>query len=370
MAALSAGSGPNDGRCRRSLCAALFDREVRTMTEENRNLVDAPEIPRPCKGPWVADLAAGAEFVGFFVARNPRLVDFRDPGRGKYLRMQLYDRTGVIDARLWDSAEELHDQVKGGGPVKVAGAVETFREELQVNVHRLRRALPGELDVADFVRVTGRDPAAMWETVMQAVKGIQDPHLAAVVRRFYHDLEWASQFIEAPAARRIHHAYRSGFLEHVHELLVLARPLLELYPEIDRDLFHTGILLHDIGKLEELDWGWDTGLTLEGHLVGHIVLGARRVARAIDAIDGFPKARAAELLHLVVSHHGRLEWGSPRRPKSIEAVALHHLDNLDAQVNRFRLLTDNARTNGDRWTSYDRTLGRSLYAGNGGALSR
>jgi len=335
------------------------------MTEGTRSLAAAPETPPPCKGPWVADLAAGAEFVGFYVARNPRLVDFRDPARGKYLRMQLLDRTGVIDARLWDGADEVFDQVKEGGPVKVAGAVETFREELQVNVRRLRVALPEELDIADFVRVTGRDPAAMWETVTQAVGGIEDAHLAAVVRHFYADSEWASQLIEAPAARRIHHAYRSGFLEHVYELIILARPLIELYPEINRDLLHAGILLHDIGKLEELSWGWDTDLTLEGHLVGHIVLGARKVARAIDVIDGFPKERAAELLHMVVSHHGRLEWGSPRRPKSIEAVALHYLDNLDAQVNRIKLLTETARTNGDPWTPYDRLLGRSLYSGNG-----
>jgi len=270
-----------------------------------------------------------------------------------------------IDLTGRKAAGEVFDLAEEGGPVKVAGAVETFREELQVNVRRLRVALPEELDIADFVRVTGRDPAAMWETVMQAVGGIEDAHLAAVVRHFFADSEWASLFIVAPAARRIHHAYRSGFLEHVCELIILARPLMELYPEIDRDLLHAGILLHDIGKLEELDWGWDTDLTLEGHLMGHIVLGARKVARAIDVIDGFPKERAAELLHLVVSHHGRLEWGSPRRPKSIEAVALHHLDNLDAQVNRIKLLTETARTNGDPWTPYDRLLGRSLYSGNG-----
>jgi len=194
---------------------------------------------------------------------------------------------------------------------------------------------------------------------------IGDPHLAAVVRHFYGNMEWAARFIEAPSARRIHHAYRSGFLEHVYELLVLAKPLLELYPEMDRDLLLAGILLHDIGKLEELTWGWDTDLTDEGHLIGHIVLGARMVGRAIDAVHGFPKERAAELLHLVVSHHGRLEWGSPRRPKSIEAIALHYLDNLDAQVNRIKMLTQNARANGEAWTAYDRMLRRSLYVGNG-----
>ena len=335
------------------------------MIEKNKSPAADAAIPRPCKGPWVADLAPGMEFVGFYVARNPRLVAFRDPGRGKYLRMQLLDRTGLIDARLWDGAEEAFEEVKEGGPVKVAGVVETFREELQVNVRRMRTALDEELDIADFVRVTPRDPGTMWETVMQAVGEIEDAHLAAAVRHFYGDLDWASRFIEAPSARRIHHAYRSGFLEHIHELLVLAKPLMELYPEVNRDLLRAGILLHDIGKLEELTWGWDTDLTLEGHLVGHIVIGAQMVGRAIEAIEGFPKARATELLHLVVSHHGQLEWGSPRRPKSIEAIALHHLDNLDAQVNRIKLLTESARANGHPWTAYDRMLGRSLYAGNG-----
>ena len=335
------------------------------MIEKNKSPAADAAIPRPCKGPWVADLAPGMEFVGFYVARNPRLVAFRDPGRGKYLRMQLLDRTGLIDARLWDGAEEAFEEVKEGGPVKVAGVVETFREELQVNVRRMRAALEEELDIADFVRVTPRDPGAMWETVMQAVGEIEDAHLAAAVRHFYGNLDWASRFIEAPSARRIHHAYRSGFLEHIFELLMLSRPLMELYPEIDRDLLKAGILLHDIGKLQELAWGWDTDLTLEGHLVGHVVLGARMVGRAIDTIEGFPKARATELLHLVVSHHGQLEWGSPRRPKSIEAVALHHLDNLDAQVNRFKLLTENARANGEAWTAYDLMLGRSLFIGNG-----
>ncbi|MCX6026477.1 MAG: HD domain-containing protein [Chloroflexi bacterium] len=205
----------------------------------------------------------------------------------------------------------------------------------------------------------------MWETVMQAVGDIEDAHLASVVRHFYGNLDWASRFIEAPSARRIHHAYRSGFLEHIHELLVLAKPLMELYPEVNRDLLRAGILLHDIGKLEELTWGWDTDLTLERHLMGHIVIGAQMVGRAIEAIEGFPKARTTELLHLVVSHHGQLEWGSPRRPKSIEAIALHPLDNLDAQVNRILLLTESARANGHPWTAYDRMLGRSLYSGNG-----
>jgi len=328
-------------------------------------VVPKSEFPKPPKGPWVADLKPDSEFIGYYVARNPRLDPFRDPTRGKYLRMQLLDRTGLIEARMWDGAEAVFEEIKGCGPVKVDGLVDRFREELQVNICRMRAALEEEVDIGDFIRVTQRDPTAMWKTIMGAASSVRDPHLASVLHYFYGDVEWAARFVEAPSARRIHHSYRSGLLEHIYELLTLVEPLLDLYPEIDRDMLLAGILLHDIGKLEELSWGWDTDLTDEGHLVGHIVIGAQVVSRAIEAIDGFPKERAAELLHLVVSHHGRLEWGSPRRPKSIEAVALHHLDNLDAQVNRIKLLTESVRTNGEHWTPYDRSLRRSLYAGNG-----
>ncbi len=313
------------------------------------------------KGPWVADLEEGVEFVGYYVARNPRLDPFRDPGRGKYLRLQLVDKTGAIEARMWEEAEECFDEVNGGSPIKVAAVVESFRDEPQVKISRLRAAGEDEVNLADMMRTTERDFEKMKRVVREAIKTIEDPHLLQLVRHFYGDAGWVGRFMEAPAARHVHHAYFSGFLEHVYELLLLCRPLLELYPDIDRDLLITGILLHDIGKLDELEWGFDTDHTDGGHLLGHIVLGEREVSRAIDAIGGFPERLALEVLHLVVSHHGRHEWGSPRRPKSMEAIALHHLDNLDAQVNRFKELSREARARGEQWTAYDRMLRRSLY---------
>lgn len=315
------------------------------------------------KGPWVADLEEGMEFIGYYVARNPRLDPFRDPGRGKYMRLQLVDRTGAIEARMWEGAEEVFDQVSGGGPVKLAALVESFREEPQVKISRLRKAREGEVELSDMMRTTDRDVEQMKDVVREAINDIDNEHLSKLVLSFYGDSDWVEQFMEAPAARHVHHAYFSGLLEHIYDLILLARPLLELYPELDRDLLLTGILLHDIGKLEELAWGFDTDYTDGGHLLGHIVLGERSVSRALDTIEGFPEKLGLEVLHLIVSHHGRHEWGSPRRPKSMEAIALHHLDNLDAQVNRFKLLTQDARAKGDVWTSYDKMLRRSLYVG-------
>jgi len=327
------------------------------------------ETTKPDKGPFVIDLQEGMEFIGYYVARNPRLNPFRDPSRGKFLRMQLVDRTGIIEARMWEECEDLFNDINGGSPVKVDGVVESFQEELQVNIRRMRAAREEEIEIEDMMRTTERDVDEMWEKILEAINSMQDPHLSSLVGHFYADSEWIARFKEAPSARRVHHAYFGGFIEHTYELLMLARPLMVLYPEIDRDLLIVGILLHDIGKMEELTWGFDTGYTNEGRLLGHIVLGEMRVSRAIDAIEGFPSERALEILHLVIAHHGRCEWGSPRRPKSIEAIALHYLDNLDAQVNRFKLLTEEARANGDAWTSYDRMLSRSLYAGNGAGIA-
>ena len=319
----------------------------------------------PDKGPWVADFEEGMEFIGFYVARNPRLDPFRDPARGKYLRLQLVDRTGAVEARMWEEAEDSFGQINGGAPIKVAGMVECFREERQVRISRLRAAREEEVDLTDMMRTTDRDVEHMKGVVREAIEEIQDDYLSRLVLSFYGDSDWVSRFMEAPAARHVHHAYFAGFLEHVHELILLSQPLLELYAEIDRDLLLTGILLHDIGKLDELVWGFDTDYTDGGQLLGHIVLGERLVSRAIDEIEGFPERLGLEVLHLIVSHHGQHEWGSPRAPKSMEAIALHHLDNLDAQVNRFRQLTEVARSKGETWTSYDRMLRRSLYVGSG-----
>lgn len=321
------------------------------------------------KGPWISELEPGSDFIGFYVARNPRHDPFRDPTKGKYMRLQLVDRTGWVQARIWEDAEQAAQEITDGTPIKVDGLAELYNEELQIHIRRFRLARTGEVRRDDLVHASKRDVEQMWETVKRAIEGVTDPHLAALLRYFYDSTPTAARLLEIPAARVIHHSYMSGLLEHCYELLILARPLLELYPQIDRDLLVAGILLHDIGKLEEYDWDYDISVTDAGKLVGHVVLSESMVSRAIRSIEGFPQKREYELLHLIISHHGRYEWGVARRPKSLEAIALHHLDNLDAQVNRFELLLQPVRENGKSWTDYDRLLGRMLYAGERNGLA-
>ncbi len=323
----------------------------------------------PEKGPWIVDLQAEDRFTGFYLARDARLRSFRDPSRGQYLRMNIVDRTGSIEARVWENAEEIAAWLQDAALVKIEAEVEQFQERLQVRVLRIRPAAEDECDHADMLAATKRDVDAMMQEIDASIEAIQVESLKYLLQQFFGEASFRQAFASAPAARRIHHAYLGGLLEHTYEILQLSRPLLELYPEINRDLLVAGILLHDVGKLREFQWELDIEYSDEGRLLGHVVPGAEMVATAAKRLEAFPEELSIRLQHMILSHHGRYEWGSPRRPKTLEAVALHHLENLDGQVNRFHCLMATAKQQGRSWTEYDYLLGRSLYAGSDDDLS-
>jgi 3'-5' exoribonuclease len=323
--------------------------------------MEEPHDPR--KGPWISDLKIRDKFVGHYLLREAKLETFRDPTRGRYLRLLLADRTGRIEARVWENAEDTASALSQVHVVKLEGEIEEYLDRLQVRVLRVRAAAEDEYDRADLQPATDRDVGAMMAEIESAIAGLQNPHLAALLRLFFDDAAFRSGFSTAPAATRIHQAYLGGLLEHTYETLLLSRPLVELYPEIDRELLTAGILLHDIGKLDEFAWDLNIEYTDQGRLLGHVVIGAERIDQAIASLPEFPADLRLALRHMILAHHGHYEWGSPRRPKTLEAVALHHLENLDGQVNRFRALIEAARQEGRSWTDYDRELGRSLYAG-------
>jgi 3'-5' exoribonuclease len=320
------------------------------------------------KGPFLRELQPGDRFVGFYVLRNKQLEPFRDPTRGYYLTLIFSDRSGQLLGRVWEGAEDVDAEIVQGDVIKLDGEVETYLERIQIRVLRIRPASKGEYDIRDMLPSSKKDPEEMLNAVRTYIDQISNPHLSALVDAFYGNDDFLQLFIQAPAARRIHHAYIHGLLEHTLELLDLADTVLTLYPQIDSDLLLAGILLHDVGKVREYSWELDIDYTNEGRLVGHIVMADEMIAEAIRQIADFPETLALTLRHMVLSHHGRYEWGSPRRPMTIEAIALHHLENLSAQVNRFALLIEK-RPQGEEWTKYDRLLGRQLYSGDDGDLS-
>ena len=322
------------------------------------------DIFHPNKGPYVRELKPGERITGYYVVRYKQLEPFRDRSRGQFLTLLLSDRTGSVLARVWEGAPELAETFRQGDTVKVQGDVEMYMDRLQIIILKLRPVSSDEYDLRDFQPTTEKNIDEMMEAVRGAVGRLQNPHLSTLVRRFYDDPDFIRLFTAAPAARRVHHAYLGGLLEHTVEVLALCRAVLALYPEIDADLLVAGALLHDIGKVREYDCETDIEYTDEGQLVGHITIGDEMAAAAIAAIDGFPEELALRVRHMILSHHGRYEWGSPRRPQTLEAMALHQIEELDAQVNRFRGLLA-SRPEGEPWTQYDRLLGRSLYAGHG-----
>ncbi|HLF03404.1 MAG TPA: HD domain-containing protein [Anaerolineales bacterium] len=321
-----------------------------------------PEPFHPSKGPFVRELKPGDRITGFYIVRHKQLEPFRDRSRGQFLTLLLSDRTGSALARVWEGAPELADTFEQGETVKVQGDVELYMDRLQIIILKLRPASADEYDLRDFQPATEKNVDEMLAAVQNAANRIQHAQLNALARHFYDDPEFLRLFSAAPAARRVHHAYLGGLLEHTVEVLELCETILRLYPALNTDLLLTGALLHDIGKVREYRWDKDIEYTDEGQLVGHINISDEMAARAMAQIGGFPDELAWRVRHMILSHHGRYEWGSPRRPQTLEAMALHQIEELDAQVNRFQTLLAN-RPEGEAWTPFDRRLGRSLYAG-------
>ncbi len=324
-----------------------------------------PSAVHPQKGPFLRTVSVGERFIGFYVVHRKQLEPFRDPSRGHYLTLILGDRSGQRLARIWEDAETIADEIGVGEVVKIQGEMETYMDRPQIRVLRIRPAEEGEYDWRDMLPSSPRDPDEMLESVLAAAEAIVNPHLHALVMHFYGDEAFLEALRRVPAGRKVHHAYLGGLLEHLTEMLALAERVLEIYPPLDADLLRAGVLLHDIGKVRELHWGLETDYTDEGRLLGHIVLSDEMVAAALTTLPDFPPELALRLRHMLLAHHNRYEWGSPRRPQTLEAIALTKIDDLSAQVNRFWLLLQQ-REAGEAWTPYDRLLERRLYAGESG----
>jgi 3'-5' exoribonuclease len=315
------------------------------------------------KAQFVRDLKEGDKVLSFFLVKHKQLEDFRDRTRGQFLTLFLGDKTGQIMARVWEGAPELAQTFEEGQVVKVLGEVEEYLGRLQVIVEKLRPAREEEYELEDFLPHTERDIGEMLATVRETIASVGDPYLRALLGRFFADEEFVAAFSRAPSARRIHHAYLGGLLEHTVEVVALCQAVMTLYPQINHDLLMTGALLHDVGKTQEFVYQRDIDYSDEGRLLGHVVLSERMISERLAEIPDFPPELALRLRHLVISHHGRHEWGSPRRPKTLEACALHYVDNLDAQVNRFAQIIAARRDKTKPWTEYDTLLKRYLYAG-------
>jgi 3'-5' exoribonuclease len=250
-----------------------------------------------------------------------------------YLSLILGDNSGQIEARIWDPADtRIAQDFAKGDVVKIRGSVSRFDAVLQLKIERLRRLAPIEFDRSDLLPATTFDVNAMWAELEAFVAGFTDKDLQRLVTAMLAEPAVREALREAPAAKQLHHAFLGGLLEHVVSLLTLADKVVPHYPMLMRDLVLTGAILHDIGKIHELAWATGFEYTLEGTLLGHIQIGASMIERAMDALPGFPPRLKTLVLHMILSHHGKLEYGSPKLPMIPEALMLNFLDDMDAKM--------------------------------------
>lgn len=314
------------------------------------------------KAQYLADLRVGDYVDTIVVVKSKRRIPYRNRP-GYYLAFLLKDKTGAVDARVWEDAERVDHEISERDVVRVRGIVELYQQLPQVRVASIEKVEEGEYDWADLVPRTEQDVEALWRRVRDAIESVRNQYLSSLLRTFFDDPEFVEAFKNAPASLYLHHNWVGGLIEHICSVLDLAETICQHYPELDRDLLITGVLLHDVGKVREYSWQTDIDRTDEGRLLGHLVLGDEMVAEKIKQIPNFPPELAMRVRHMLISHHGVGEWGSPRPPMTLEAAALHFLEFTDAQLRKFATVLKERREPESAWTTYERTLGRRLFAG-------
>jgi len=279
---------------------------------------------------------------------------------GRYLWLKLRDRSGEIEAKLWDARDGDVERFPVGMPVAVRGRVNKWRDRFDLVLDTVDAVDPATVDPTDFLPACPTPTVDLWDRLEAVAAVVDDADLQRLLGVFFGDAELRQTFGRAPASRGWHHGYLGGLLEHTVAVAEICRAQADGRPGVDRSLLVTGAILHDLGKVD--DYRCDTVIdhTLSGKLLGHIVTGHQRLVELAARVPGFPYGKLVRLAHIVVSHHGREEWGSPKRPKTLEAQVVHYADNLDAQANGFGLVVDEGRARGVRWSGYHALLGTDV----------
>jgi len=309
------------------------------------------------KSPYLSELQPNQTVQGTF------LVSYKDVRQKKsgdpYLSLTLTDRSGELDAKMWDNAAEALDTFQRDDFVRVKGLLQIFQNRPQLTLHKILLVPESEVDLADYLPASTRDRDEMFREVQGWIAGMSNPHLKHLLEAMFADEEVALAYRTAPAAKTVHHNWIGGLIEHVLSLCNLAKASAAHYPHIDFDLLLTGVLLHDIGKIRELHYARSFGYTTEGQLLGHIQIGTQMVLDKIRLLPDFPPRLRELVVHMILSHHGELAFGSPKLPLFPEALLLHLLDNMDSKMECMRSLIDRDPHVTGEWTGYNSALDRS-----------
>jgi len=309
---------------------------------------------------FISDIRAGDRVDDIFVLSEKILSQKKDGNN--FLNITLSDKTGTIKGVVWDNVDQIAAGIASGDFAHVNGSVSEYRGTLQVVIKIMEPFPSDRIDPSDFLPQTSRDIEGMFERLVKRMDSITTDYLKALIDAFFNDKEFVNKFKTAPAAKKMHHAYIGGLLEHTLSMTSLADKIAGHYSGINRDLLLSGTILHDIGKIDEFEYQFKIDYSDKGRLLNHIVIGLKMVDEKLSEIKYFPEDQVLLLKHLIVSHHGTREFGSPEPPKTIEAVLLNYIDEIDSKVNAIRDFIASEDPD-ETWTSYHRLLERHFYKG-------
>ncbi len=277
-----------------------------------------------------------------------------------YLALTLGDRSGSVDAKMWDNVEEFLNAFEQDDFVKVKGLINKYNNRWQLTIHKIRKVGDSEVEYDDYLPKTTKDIDQLWAKVGEFVDTMQNPQLQQLLKLFMGDEEIARAYKCAPAAKTLHHAFIGGLLDHVVSLFTSCDLIVRNYPMVNRDLVFTGVFLHDIGKIHELTYARSFGYSTEGQLLGHMIIELEMLHKKIALIPEFPAELKILIEHLIISHHGQYEFGSPKLPMFPEALLLHYMDDLDSKMEAMRAQFEREAENESPWTSYNPSMARPL----------
>lgn len=269
-----------------------------------------------------------------------------------FMSLVFGDQTGSIDARVWDRVDELNQEFDVSDILRVKGQIQIFQNRKQLIVHRLEKPEQGPLNIEDFIPSSGKNPEDMFMELLVIVRSMKNDHLRLLTLDVIEDAEIKPLFLKAPAAKTIHHAWRGGLLEHILSITKILDFLATHYATLNRDLLIFGAIFHDIGKVWELSYEGSLGYTDKGRLLGHMLLACELVEKKASRILGFNEELKDMCKHMILSHHGKLEYGSSKRPKFVEAMLVAMVDDLDSKMNTLQTFIESERNVSERWSRY------------------
>lgn len=312
---------------------------------------------------YIADLKDRDAVDSVFMVKEKTMAMAKN---GKpYMNLKFMDKSGEMDGKLWDNVDELDKTFQKGDFVQIRGTGSLYMGKMQLVAKEIKRLEEEGVDLGDFVPVSPIPLTEMQAELARVVASLTNPHLKGLMDSFLGDESFMYGYCKAPAAKGMHHVYLGGLLEHSLSVARLVDAVVPLYPDLNRDLLVVGALLHDLGKVAELSYERAFEYTDEGRLIGHISIGIEMLTERIATLPDFPRELAMLLKHMLLSHHGQYDYGSPKRPKTVEATILHYLDDMDSKINGIRAHIAKETAQGNRWTSHHRLYNLYFFTGNG-----